>query len=171
MLATGFEDTEVEAGTHVMFDCHGTIDLYCWDGGKCWVVDGEPANGDAQKWAAATSAVWETLLAAMKPGTKVRDLQSIARDTYHKSGVTDPDRALIFFYGLDLSHMEPELTTSSGERPGGNWRLEEGMVALIDFLYPGSEHYRSWCEEVVEICADGGKPMFSRGPDPLVGSA
>jgi hypothetical protein len=24
----------VEPGTHVMFDCHGTIDLYCWDGGK-----------------------------------------------------------------------------------------------------------------------------------------
>ena len=171
MLATGFEDTEVEAGTHVMFDCHGTIDLYCWDGGKCWVVDGEPANGDAQKWAAATSAVWETLLAAMRPGAKVRDLQSIARDTYRKAGVTDPDRAVIFFHGLGLSHMELELMTSSGERPGGNWTLEEGMVAPIHLLYPGSEHDRSWCEEVVEICADGGKPMFSWGPDPLVGSA
>jgi Xaa-Pro dipeptidase len=38
MLATGFEDSEVEPGTHVMFDCHGTIDLYCWDGGKTWIV-------------------------------------------------------------------------------------------------------------------------------------
>jgi hypothetical protein len=30
-------------------DCHGTIDLYCWDGGKTWVVEGEPegaANAD-----------------------------------------------------------------------------------------------------------------------------
>jgi hypothetical protein len=33
-LATGLEDDVVEPGTHVMFDCHGTIDLYCWDGGK-----------------------------------------------------------------------------------------------------------------------------------------
>jgi len=33
-LQTGLEDFEVEAGMHVMFDCHGTLDLYCWDGGK-----------------------------------------------------------------------------------------------------------------------------------------
>ena len=56
MLSTGFEDSEVEPGTHVMFDCHGTIDLYCWDGGKTWVVDGEP-EGDAKRWAKATTAV------------------------------------------------------------------------------------------------------------------
>ena len=67
MLATGFEDDEVEAGTHVMFDCHGTIDLYCWDGGKTWVVDGEP-EGDAKRCAKATAAVAETLLDAMRPG-------------------------------------------------------------------------------------------------------
>jgi Xaa-Pro dipeptidase len=34
MLQTGLEDDEVAPGTHVMFDCHGTLDLYCWDGGK-----------------------------------------------------------------------------------------------------------------------------------------
>jgi hypothetical protein len=37
-LATGLEHDVVEPGSHVMFDCHGTIDLYCWDGGKTWVV-------------------------------------------------------------------------------------------------------------------------------------
>ena len=36
MLATGLEDDEVAPGTHVVFDCHGTLDLYCWDGGKTW---------------------------------------------------------------------------------------------------------------------------------------
>ena len=35
-LQTGLEDFEVERGQHVMFDCHGTLDLYCWDGGKTW---------------------------------------------------------------------------------------------------------------------------------------
>ena len=78
MLSTGFEDGEVEAGTHVMFDCHGTIDLYCWDGGKTWVVDGEP-EGDARRWAKATSAVAETLIAAMKPGARITELQALAR--------------------------------------------------------------------------------------------
>lgn len=169
MLATGFEDTEVTAGTHVMFDCHGTIDLYCWDGGKTWIVDGEP-QGDGKKWAAATSAVWETLIGAMKPGAKIKDLQVLARDTYRKAGVPDPERALIFFHGLGLSHMELELMTSEGDKPGGNWTLEEGMVAPIHLLYPGSEFDRSWCEEVVEIRSEGGHPLFSWGPDPITGN-
>lgn len=169
MLSTGFEDTEVEAGTHVMFDCHGTIDLYCWDGGKTWVVDGEP-EGDAKRWAKATSAVAETLMSAMRPGARIKDLQALARATYRKAGVPDPDRALIFFHGLGLSHMELELMTADGQAPGGNWILEEGMVAPVHLLYPGGQFDRSWCEEVVEIRADGGSPLFSWGADPLTGT-
>jgi Xaa-Pro dipeptidase len=168
MLSTGFEDSEVEAGTHVMFDCHGTIDLYCWDGGKTWVVDGAP-QGDAKRWAAATSAVLETLLAAMKPGARIKELQALARSTYRKAGVADPDRAVVFFHGLGLSHMELELMTSDGTVPGGDWMLEEGMVAPIHLLYPGGQFDRSWCEEVVEIRADGGTPLFSWGSDPITG--
>ena len=169
MLATGFEDSEVEAGTHVMFDCHGTIDLYCWDGGKTWVVDGEP-EGDAKRWAKATSAVAETLLAAMKPGGRIRELQALARATYRKAGVPDPDRTVVFFHGLGLSHMELELMTSDGTVQGGDWVLEEGMVAPIHLLYPGGQFDRSWCEEVVEIRSDGGRPLFSWGFDPITGS-
>jgi Xaa-Pro aminopeptidase len=168
MLATGFEDSEVGAGTHVMFDCHGTIDLYCWDGGKTWVVDSEP-QGDAKRWAKATSAVAETLLGAMKPGARIRDLQVLARATYRKAGVPDPDRAVVFFHGLGLSHMELELMTSDGKAQGGDWVLEEGMVAPIHLLYPGGQFDRSWCEEVVEIASDGGKPLFSWGFDPITG--
>jgi Xaa-Pro dipeptidase len=168
MLATAFEDSEVEAGTHVMFDCHGTIDLYCWDGGKTWVVDAEP-DGDARRWAKATTAVAETLIAAMKPGARIVDLQALARATYRKAGVPDPDSALIFFHGLGLSHMELELMTADGKAQGGNWTLEEGMVAPIHLLYPGGQFDRSWCEEVVEIGHDGGKPLFSWGYDPITG--
>jgi Xaa-Pro aminopeptidase len=168
MLATGFEDTEVEAGTHVMFDCHGTIDLYCWDGGKTWVVDGEP-KGDARRWAKATSAVAETLMGAMKPGARIKELQALARATYRKAGVPDPDRAVVFFHGLGLSHMELELMTSDGTVQGGDWKLEEGMVAPIHLLYPGGQFDRSWCEEVVEIRSDGGRPLFSWGFDPITG--
>jgi Xaa-Pro aminopeptidase len=169
MLATGFENAEVTAGTHVMFDCHGTVDLYCWDGGKTWVVDGEP-EGDGKKWASATAAVWQTLISAMKLGAKIKDLQVLARETYRNGGVPAPDRALIFFHGLGLSHMELELLRSDGQTPAGNWTLEAGMVAPIHLLYPGSEFDRSWFEEVVEIRSDGGKPLFSWGPDPLTGS-
>jgi Xaa-Pro dipeptidase len=168
MLSTAFEDTEVEPGTHVMFDCHGTIDLYCWDGGKTWVVDGQP-EGEARAWANATTAVAETLMAAMKPGARIADLQALGRATYRKAGVPDPDRAVIFFHGLGLSHMELELMTADGQVPGGNWVLEEGMVAPVHLLYPGGQFDRSWCEEVVEIRGDGGRPLFSWGYDPLTG--
>jgi Xaa-Pro aminopeptidase len=168
MLSTAFEESEVEAGTHVMFDCHGTIDLYCWDGGKTWVVDGAP-EGSAKRWANATTAVAETLVAAMKPGACIRDLQALARTTYRKAGVPDPDSALIFFHGLGLSHMELELMTPGGQARGGNWTLEEGMVAPIHLLYPGGQFDRSWCEEVVEIGVDGGKPLFSWGYAPITG--
>ena len=168
MLSTGFEDSEVEPGTHVMFDCHGTIDLYCWDGGKTWVVDGEP-EGDAKRWAKATSAVAETLIAAMRPGARIADLQSLGRATYRKSGVPDQDRAVIFFHGLGLSHMELELMSADGQTHDGNWVLEEGMVAPVHLLYPGGQFDRSWCEEVVEIGSDGGRPLFSWGYAAITG--
>jgi Xaa-Pro dipeptidase len=72
MLSTALEDGEVEPGTHVMFDCHGTLDLYCWDGGKTWVVEGAPEGG-AKGFAEATARVAEALLDAMRPGVRVSD--------------------------------------------------------------------------------------------------
>ena len=167
MLSSGFEDDEVGAGTHVMFDCHGTIDLYCWDGGKTWVVDGQP-QGEAKRYVAATNAVSETLLKEMKPGARISALQAKAREAYRKAGVPDANTALIFFHGLGLSHMELELMTADG-KPNGDWVLEEGMVAPIHLLYPGSEHDRLWLEEVVVVGKDGGRPLFSWGPEPLTG--
>ena len=168
MLQTGLENDEIAAGTHVMFDCHGTLDLYCWDGGKTWVVNGEPA-GEAKRFAAATAAVAEDLLTAMRPGVRISELQARARDTWRKAGVPDPAAAVSFFHGLGLSHMDIEQTTADG-RPNGDWTLEEGMVAPMHLLYPGGERERWWLEEVVVIGKDGGRPLFSWGFGPLTGS-
>ena len=77
-LSTGLEDDEVAPGTHVMFDCHGTLDLYCWDGGKTWVVEGEPEGG-ARQFAKATAAVADDLLDAMRPGVRISQLHARAR--------------------------------------------------------------------------------------------
>ncbi|TDJ16282.1 MAG: aminopeptidase P family protein [Gammaproteobacteria bacterium] len=160
-LQTGLDDFVVEAGMHVMFDCHGTLDLYCWDGGKTWVVDGEP-QGDAKRYARATAEVGETLLGAMRPGTKISELQASARRAYRKAGVAGADAAIIFFHGLGLSHMDVEQTTADG-RPNGDWALEEGMVVPLHLLYPGDEHHRMWLEEVALITRDGGEPLFTWG--------
>jgi Xaa-Pro aminopeptidase len=167
-LQTGLEDGEVTRGTHVMFDCHGTLDLYCWDGGKTWVVAGEPEGG-AKQFATATAAVAEALLEAMRPGVRVSQLQARAREVYRKAGAPDPAAAVIFFHGLGLSHMDIEQATADGG-PNTNWMLEDGMVAPVHLLYPGGEHERIWLEEVIAVTADGGRPLFSWGFAPLTGS-
>jgi Xaa-Pro dipeptidase len=167
MLATGLEDDEVTPGTHVMFDCHGTLDLYCWDGGKTWVVEGRPEGG-ARRFATATQEVGEALLEAMRPGAKVSELQARARGVYRHAGVPDPAAAVIFFHGLGLSHMDIEQTLADG-RPNADWVLEENMVAPVHLLYPGGAHERVWLEEVVHVTKDGGRPLFSWGFEPLTG--
>src|SRR5205823_789713 len=85
-LQTGLEDGEIGRGAHVMFDCHGTLDLYCWDGGKTWVVDGEP-EGAGKRNAEATARVAAALLEALRPGARVSALQSLAREVYRKAGL------------------------------------------------------------------------------------
>ncbi len=165
-LQTGLEDFEVEAGTHVLFDCHGTIDLYCWDGGKTWVVDDEPDRRSKTN-AVAVGEVAQTLIGAMRPGVRVSELQALGREVYRKCGVSDPDGALIFFHGLGLSHMDLEMITADG-KPNGDWALEENMVVPLHLLYPGGETERIWLEDVIAVTASGGRPLFSWGLDPFI---
>lgn len=164
-LHAGREQGELARGTHVMFDCHGTLDLYCWDGGKTWVAGGEP-EGAGKRNAAATERVAEALLEAMRPGARVSTLQSLARAAYRKAGLADPDRALIFFHGLGLSHMDIEQRTADG-KANGDWALEKGMVVPMHLLVPGGERERYWLEEVVAVTENGGRPLFSWGFGPL----
>ena len=166
-LQTGLEDFEVEPGLHVMFDCHGTLDLYCWDGGKTWVVDGAP-EGTAKLYAQATGDVAHALLDAMRPGATISGLQARGREVYRKAGVPDADAALIFFHGLGLSHWDIEQTKADGAS-NTDWTLEEGMVVPLHLLYPGSERERCWLEEVVVVGPQGGRPLFSWGVEPLTG--
>jgi Xaa-Pro aminopeptidase len=102
------------------------------------------------------------LIAAMRPGARISELQAKGRDIYRREGVPDPDAAVIFFHGLGLSHMDIEQTKADG-RPNDDWTLEDGMVVPVHLLYPGGEHERFWVEEVVAIGPDGGRPLFSWG--------
>ncbi len=165
-LQTGLEDFEVEPGTHILFDCHGTLDLYCWDGGKSWVVGGEP-NTQAKSHATVVKEVAQTLIDAMRPGVRISELQTLGREVYRKCGAPEPDGALIFFHGLGLSHMDLEMTTADGH-PNGDWALAENMVVPLHLLYPGGECERIWLEEVVVVTASGGRPLFSWGLDPFI---
>jgi Xaa-Pro aminopeptidase len=159
-LQTGLEDFEVERGMHVMFDCHGTLDLYCWDGGKTWVVGGEP-GAEGKRNLRATAQVAEQLVAEMKPGRRPSELQGRGRDLYRKAGVAEADAAIVFFHGLGLSHMDVEQATA-------DWRFEARMVVPLHMVYPGGESSRAWLEEVVLITEQGGEPLFGWGYEPLL---
>ena len=164
-LQTGLEDFELERGVHVMFDCHGTLDLYCWDGGKTWVVGGEP-QGEGKRNLRATAIVAEELLRAMRPGARPSELQAMGRELYRKAGVADADSAVVFFHGLGLSHMDIESRTASGGS-NADWRFEAGMVVPLHIVYPGGETSRAWLEEVALITEQGGEPFFGWGYEPL----
>ena len=158
-LQTGLEDFEVEAGVHVMFDCHGTLDLYCWDGGKTWVVGGEP-NAEGRRNLHATAQVAEALVSEMKPGARPSELQARGRVLYRKAGIADADAAVTFFHGLGLSHWDIDGATA-------DWRFEAGMVVPLHMVVPGGESSRAWLEEVVLITPQGGEPFFGWGYEPL----
>jgi Xaa-Pro aminopeptidase len=158
-LQTGLEDFEVAPGVHVMFDCHGTLDLYCWDGGKTWVVGGEPTP-EGRRNLRATAQVAEALISEMKPGARPSELQARGRALYRKAGVPDADAAVIFFHGLGLSHWDVDSATS-------DWPFEAGMVVPLHMVYPGGESSRAWLEEVALITPQGGEPFFGWGYEPL----
>ena len=166
-LQTGLETGEIREGSHVMFDCHGTIDLYCWDGGKTWVVGGEP-TADGRRRLDATRQVAGEMVQQMRAGAKVSALHAAGRAAYRKAGAADADGAFVFFHGLGLSHMDFETRTADG-RPYRDWVLEEGMVIPVHLLLPGGERERSWLEEVVVVGRDGGRALFGWGHEPLLG--
>jgi Xaa-Pro aminopeptidase len=105
----------------------------------------------------------------MRPGTRISVLQALGRKVYRQAGVPEPDRALIFFHGLGLSHMDVEISRADGVA-NHDWALEEGMVVPLHLLYPGGENERLWLEEVAAITPEGGRPLFSWGFNPICGN-
>jgi len=161
-MTSGLEDFVVEPGMHITWDCHGTWAHYCWDGGKTWVVDDEPA-GDARTIAEGTAAGMGTLQDAMRPGACLSELQATTRQALRKAGVPAADDAFIFFHGLGLEHIDMEITESRQD-----WMLEEGMVVSAHLLVPGDERHRSWLEEIFLVTRAGGEPFFTWGHGPLM---
>ncbi len=159
-LASGFEDFVVEPGMSIMFDCHGTLNKYCWDGGKSWVVDDKP-KGLALDLANATTAAMSEIQAAMRPGMKVSELQAKGRRVFQRIGVPNPESVFIFFHGLGLSHNDVEASDNR------DWAMEKDMVIASHVMYPGDERHRQWLEDISLVTETGGESFFTWGFDPL----
>jgi Xaa-Pro aminopeptidase len=163
-MTAGLDDFVVEPGMHLLWDCHGTWQHYCWDGGKTWVVDDEPV-GDGRTVAEATAQAMGALREAMRPGARISQLQGVARHALRAGGVADADDAFIFFHGLGLEHIDLELTSSHQD-----WSIDAGMLVSAHLLVPGDDRRRSWLEEIFVVRRDGGEPLFTWGHAPLTGT-
>ena len=165
-LNCGLDDFAIEPGMHIMFDCHGTWNMYCWDGGKTWTVDDEPTGRDTDI-ARATKSALQELESAMRPGSRISELQAKARQVYRGFGLNQDD-VRIFFHGMGLSHSDLEQTVEEG-KPYPDYSLEEGMVLATHLLVPGGERSRYWAEDVVVVQPGGGESLYSWEFDPITG--
>ena len=160
------EDFVVQPGTNIMFDCHGTKNQYCWDGGKTWVVE-EHSSAMSGRIARATAEAMNGIHESMRPGVRIADLQEKSRRTYQQLEVPQHESVLTYFHGLGLSHADVLALVEDGSDP--NWRLEEGMVIAAHLLCPGDQNERCWIEEVFVVKEGGPEPLFTWGNDPLNG--
>lgn len=154
-ISTGLEqDYVLEEGMHVMFDCHGKWNRYNWDGGKTWIVDGEPQGAGAQA-ARATSDAMAELMDVSRPGEKLSDLARAARQAMAKTSRDLSEAAYIFFHGVGLENSEREW--------GGDldWAMEKGMVVSIHVAAPGDPKTRHYIEEVGLITDHGMDRFFT----------
>ena len=163
-LRVDSEDFVVRPGTNIMFDCHGTKNQYCWDGGKTWVVE-DYGSDMARRIGRATAEAMNEIHDAMRPGVRIGDLQEKSRRTFQRSGVPQHESVLTYFHGLGLSHADVLALVEDGSDP--NWMLEEDMVIAAHLLCPGDERERCWIEEVFLVKEGGSEPLFTWGNDPL----
>ena len=158
------EDFVVQPGTNIMFDCHGTKNQYCWDGGKTWMVEDEP-SGMSGRIAGATAATMNEIQQLMRPGVRVGEIQEMSQRTFQKMEVPQSASVLTYFHGMGLSHTDVEALAIDDADP--NWALGEGMVIAAHLLCPGDEKERCWIEEVFVVKEGGGEPLFTWGNDRL----
>ena len=158
------EDFVVQPGTNIMFDCHGTKNQYCWDGGKTWMVEDEP-SGMSGRIAGATAATMNEIQQLMRPGVRIGEIQEKSQRSFQKMEVPQSASVLTYFHGMGLSHTDVEALAIDDADP--NWALGEGMVIAAHLLCPGDEKERCWIEEVFVVKEGGGEPLFTWGNDRL----
>jgi Xaa-Pro dipeptidase len=156
------EDFLLTPGTNIMFDCHGTYNNYCWDGGKTWVVGGEPNDKTRRVWAATESATFE-IQNKLAPGQKISAIVERGRKVYEQFGLSLAPLQ-IFFHGLGLDHLDQELM---GNRD--DWRLIEDMVISTHIVYRGNDHERVFSEDIALVRSDGPERFFTWDGELLVG--
>lgn len=151
----GVEEFEIKSGMNLMFDCHGTWNGYCWDGGKTWSVGGNP-TAEASRASRAVGEAVREIQQSMRPGDKISALQARGQHVLQKAGIPNAGAALIFFHGLGLEHIDQELTESRQD-----WSIEDQMVVSTHVVYPGSPSERVFLEDIAVVTKQGAEPFYT----------
>ncbi len=141
------EDYVLEEGMQIMWDCHGTLHHYCWDGGKTWVVGGN-ASTDGARLARASAAAMGEIVSVSRAGATIFEVTNAARQCLAASGLSqwEADATWISFHGLGLDHLERDMTNAPDD-----WTFEENMVIAAHLQVPGHERSRNYLEEIILI--------------------
>ena len=158
------EDFVVQPGTNILFDCHGTKNQYCWDGGKTWMVEDEPSSMSG-RIARATAEVMNEIQQLMRPGVRIGEIQEKSQRSFQQMEVPQHASVITYFHGLGMSHTDVEALAMDDADP--NWVLGEGMVVPAHLFCPGDEKERCWIEEVFVVKEGGAEPLFTWGNDRL----
>ncbi|WP_308340304.1 aldehyde dehydrogenase family protein [Variovorax sp. ZS18.2.2] len=148
-------DHELVRGQHVIFDCHGNYNGYCWDGGKTWVIDADPSPTARRNWAATVASLAEINRAA-RPGARTGELAEIGHRIFRKHGLND-DGVLIYFHGLGLDHVDMDLSA----HPRGDWPLERDSMLTTHIYCPGASDERVFIEDIVHVRDNGIERLFT----------
>jgi Xaa-Pro dipeptidase len=162
---SGPEDFVVERGSSMMLDCHGTVNHYCWDGGKTWVVDGE-RSGVAARIERLCLDVCDEAEAAMRPGATVSTVMNAALSTMARSGLPGAAHALVFCHALGMDHNDMAYPVG---RDRVDWGFEADNVVALHVLYPGDERTRFYIEDTVVVTPDGGASLYDWTMEPIRG--
>jgi Xaa-Pro aminopeptidase len=141
----------LERGDAVVVDIGGTLDGYCSDCTRDYVVGSAP-EGYAEVHA-ALEAAQEAACAAVRPGVTAEAVDAAARDRLAEAGL-----AALFVHrtghGIGLEeHEDPYLVA------GNDLVLEEGMAFSIEpgVYLPG--RFGTRIEDIVVVTADGGERL------------
>jgi Xaa-Pro dipeptidase len=162
------EDYVLRSGANIMFDCHGWLNKYCWDGGKTWII-GDEVKGETKRIADASGDATEEMVSMMKPGVRISELQKLGRSVFQKYGLR-ADNVLVFFHGLGLEHNDLETEPGSEREIQSefDWTLQDGMIAACHIAYPGGLRERYFIEDIATVTDHGGSSLFNWGVSPLV---
>lgn len=157
------EEFVLEPGMNIAIDCHGTFEHYCWDGGKTWIVGGEPVDAEARRNGRAALDAMEAIQTAMRPGASISALTEVGVDALRAGGLPDADGSLIFFHGLGMDHIDREVRAAVRQ----DWTLREGSVVAAHVYCPGDRRHRFYLEDCALIRSDGATSLTEWTMDPL----